>query len=293
MTTRRPAHPLLPAALFAVSFLLGGCNRSKGTAAVIAPPPAFQPMAENAMKPEDHSLAADQYGKLGLPDVNHAWSSAEMNQAAKALVEIASHDAAQLPRYHSARSGTVFARLTAPQNLDALRDESRKFDDRFQETLGDFQAANAILPLYIEGMNQKKSGDSELIDVMGLEFRVAATLVTLVDQIIPTIKPGAADYATRMAGLEKMKSGLATMAMGGLQSLTERDTYRAGERLRLVGFMTETYPTIVSRLSATGQHDALARLDSLSADKHLKELQPALDQLRTAVRNGVVRASTM
>jgi hypothetical protein len=118
-------------------------------------------------------------------------------------------------------------------------------------------------------------------------------MVVLVDELVPTIKPGSDNYDKRMAGLDKMKRGLATMVGGGLESLAERDHYRASERARLVEYMKETLPVIIPRLTPEGQRDALAKLDSVAADKHLKELQPALDQMRAAVRNGVVRASTM
>ena len=51
-----------------------------------------------------------------------------------------------------------------------------------------------------------------------------------------------------MQGLEKMKFGLAGLVAGGLQTLTERESYRKGELIRLVGYMQESFPLIVPQL---------------------------------------------
>src|SRR5687768_13419983 len=82
---------------------------------------AAGPAAEPSNAIRDHSLPADKYIELGLPSYDRTWSGPEMTAAANALRSIAATSPQQLPRLNSGRSGAVFARIMAPDNLDFLR----------------------------------------------------------------------------------------------------------------------------------------------------------------------------
>jgi hypothetical protein len=237
--------------------------------------------------PRDESLTSEEYIRLGLAAPDRDWSGNDMVEAEKVLASLAQKGYRHLPRYQSERSGEVFARLTSPQNLDLFRNRSLPLDGRFPQTLNYLQAGNEIFKLYFSAYLKKEVRDSELVELMGAQFRTTAVLLELVDEFLPTIKKDDPKYEVRMQGLEQMKRGLASIVAGGLQTLTEREGYRASELARLVGYMQETFPLIVPRLPPGVRAETIIRLEKLQADSAMKDLQPGLGELHLKVKASV------
>jgi hypothetical protein len=122
---------------------------------------------------------------------------------------------------------------------------------------------------------------------MGAQFRATVVVLELVDEFLPTLKKDDPKYQVRMQGLEQMKRGLASVVAGGLQTITERESYRGSELARLVGHMQETFPLIVSRLPLDVRTETLIRLEKLQADPAMKDLQPGLRELHLKVKASV------
>src|SRR5262249_20633242 len=108
--------------------------------------------------------------------------------------------------------------------------------------------------------------------------------VELVDEFVATLSPQDPKYQVRMAGLEKVRRGLAELVGGAITSLTEEQNYSVAARLRLLGYCRETFPSIVPRLSAASQIEVLGRLNALAAEARMRGLQPQLTLLRDEVR---------
>lgn len=115
-------------------------------------------------------------------------------------------------------------------------------------------------------------------------MRATVVMLELVDEFLPTIKKDDPSYQVRMQGLERIKGGLATVVSGGLETLTERDSYRGSERVRLVGYMQETFPLIVPRLPPGARAETMIQLAKMQEDSALKDLQPGLGELRLKVK---------
>ena len=184
-----------------------------------------------------------------------------------------------------------FARLTSPQNLDLFKNRTLPFDIRFPQALNYFQASNEVFKLYLAGFLKRDVRDSELVELMGSEFRSTMVMLELVDEFLPTIQKDDPQYQIRMQGLDQMKRGLASVVAGGLQTLTERESYRGSELLRLVGYMQETFPLIVPRLPPASRSETLLQLEQMQEDPALKDLQPALGQLHSKVKASVEKAA--
>jgi hypothetical protein len=235
----------------------------------------------------DDSLTSEEYIRLGLPAQDREWSGDDMVTAERLFTSLAQEGYGRLPRYKSQRSGEVFARLTSGQNLEVFRTRSLPFESRLPQALKYIQATNQILKLYLAGFLKKQVRDSELVELLGEQFRASAVMLELVDEFVPTLNKDDPSYSARMQGLEQMKAGLASVVTGGLQTLTESDSYRSGELVRLVGYMQETFPFIVPRLPPGSRAETMMRLDKMQDDPALKELQPGLAELRTKVQNSV------
>jgi hypothetical protein len=239
----------------------------------------------------DESLTLDEYIRLGLPAYDRLWSGDDMVKAEKVLTLVSQKGYRQLPRYKSERSGKAFDRLTSAQNLDFFKDRTFPLNARFPLLINYFQSSNQVFKLYLAGFLKNDVSDSEMVELLGAQLRSALVLLEIVDEFLPTIKKDDPKYQVRMQGLDQMKRGLASVVAGGLKTLTERESYRASELVRLVGYMQETFPQIVLRLPDGSRTETLFRLDKLQDDPALKDIQPGLRELRSKVKAAVEKAS--
>jgi hypothetical protein len=235
----------------------------------------------------DESLTSEEYLRLGLPAQDRDWSSEDMANAAKILESLAQKGYRQLPRYKSERSGEIFARMTSAQNLDLFKNRTLLLDARFPQAADYLQASNQISKLYLTGFLKKEVRDSEIMEWMGSQFRMTVIMLDLVDEFLPSIKKDDPSFEARMQGLDQMKRGLASVVAGGLQTLTESESYRPSERIRLIGYMEETFPAIVPQLPPASRQETLLRLEKMKVDLALKELQPGLETLHSKVKASV------
>ena len=286
----RPARrsPVTIALLWSVVMLIGCQGRPASRLPDVSSGPLPIPETVAGGKvittPDDHSLTADEYLKLGMPAVDRAWNGEDMVRAAKAVATMAKDDAGKLPRYRSDRSGVLFARLTSSQNLEMYYDKKLSLDLRMSSALAYLGATNEVLQSYVSSFLKSVTGDSELIELIGSDVRTAAVLLQLIDEELPTLKPDNQNAAERNAGLEKMRNGLATMTAGALTTLTETTSYRTSERTRLLRYLQETLPAIVAHLSTAAQSETLVRIEALVKDEDLGPLQPGLAELASALR---------
>jgi len=240
--------------------------------------------------PSDESFASDEYIRLGLPAYDRVWFGNDMARVQKVLTSLAQDDYRHLPRYKSERSGDVFARLTSPQNLELFRDRSLPLEARFPQALNHLQVTNQILKLYLSGFVKNEIADSELVELMAAQFRSSVVMLELVDEFIPTIKKDDPTYQVRMQGLEKIRLGLAGLVASGLQTLTERKSYRKSELIRLVAYMQESFPLIVPRLPPGARMETMSELERMQEDPAMKDLQPGLGELCSMIKHSMEKA---
>ena len=278
-----------PAALLLLTLAVWGCgnpstqpSKSEDQSAGIKVTEPADPKA-----PSDESLTPEEYIRLGLPAHDRDWSADDMVRAEKVLASLAQKGYRHLPRYKSERSGEMFARLTSPENLDLFRNRSLPLEGRFPQALAYLQASNQINKLYLSAFQKKDVRDSEFVELVGALYRLTVVMLDLLDEFVPTIKKDDPTYQVRMQGLELVKRGLSNIVAGGLQMLTERDSYRGSELARLVGYMRETFPLIVPRLPPGSRTETMVRLEKMQEDPAMKDLQPGLRELRLKVKGSL------
>lgn len=246
------------------------------------PAPADETVAPGKVlvTPADQSLTQAEYLSAGVPAVDRTWSGDDMQRASKALSALAQQG--KLPRYGSARSGLVFARMTAAENLDMVRDTTAS--SNVDPTLAYFTATNDLLQVYLAGFQKDQIGDTELVELMGFEFRTAVLLLDMVARSQRSLKPTDGNYQQAMNGVARMKNGLAMVAAGSITTLGERTSFRTSERLRLLGYMKETFPAMLAPLSPDARAEVLTRLEGMAADTALAPLRPGIMDLAAAIR---------
>ncbi|MEM9273744.1 MAG: hypothetical protein AAGA80_12375 [Cyanobacteria bacterium P01_F01_bin.143] len=235
--------------------------------------------------PSDESLTLDQYIEVGIPAHDRIWSGEDMTRAANILTEIAQNDPGHLPRYQSPNSGEAFDRLIADENLDLYRNRSLPLEMRFYDALNYIESSNQVFNIYLAAFNQRAVGDSELVDMSGSLLRMSVVMLQLVNELLPLLDKEDPTYPVRMNGLEQMKSGLASVVAGGIQTLTESHAFRTSELKRLIGYMENTFPDIFPELSASSRTESMIRLRSFLDDTKMQHLNPELSQLVVTMEN--------
>jgi hypothetical protein len=258
---------------------VGACDRDAPTAPQSAAgvPPKNVP---------DESLAADDYVAQGLPAYDRPWVGQDLTVVAPKLKALAAGEPQQLPRRGSDKSGAVFARLVADDNLSFFRNRSLPLSSRMSESVAYFQSQNDILKTYAGALDRGKVSGDDVIDLLAAELSTVQVVLELVDEFLPTV-PRDEKYEARMHGLQTMRQGLATMVSGVLTSFTETQVYGVDARSRLLGRCIETFPHIVPRLTKPSQAEVKHRLADLAKDPKVSELRPQLVSLRDAVDRAV------
>ncbi len=267
---------------------LSGCSDSSDSVATDPPLPVA--LASDNQIPDDHSLPLDEYLEAGVPAHDRNWTGSDMQQAAEALGKLTKEDAALLPRYQSPQSGKLFDRITSAENLDLYQNEQSPIEVRVHEAILLMQSSNQILVLYATAFADQKVADSELIEMIGSTLRLSATIVSLINEFLPTLNKNDPTYPTRMESLDNVRKNLATVVIANLKVLTESDLYRTSELKRLLGHMQDTYPVILPALPETSRTEALQRLRTLIEDPEMQPLRPELKSLLTTVEQSAEQA---
>jgi hypothetical protein len=164
---RRIPVPLCSGNL-AACLLLAGCDPG-----VSSPEPVTEkagtPGADVARRLHvaDGSLPSDRYISLGLSAHDREWMGTDLMAAATALQALATTHPEQLPRFQSAKSGSVFARLVARENLNSYRARSVPLEARLPVAIQHLESTNAIFKLYFSAFLAKKVEDAEIIELYG------------------------------------------------------------------------------------------------------------------------------
>ena len=247
------------------------------------PPEASRDEAARAPQPPpDRSLTLDQYIEAGVPAHDRGWAGDDVARAVDVLGAMVRKDAGQLPRYRSPRSGLLFERLLADENLDLYRNLSVPLEQRFPDALKYQQSNNLLLKLYLAAYNGGAVGTDELVELFGGQLRISAAMLRLVDEFLPTLDENDPTYAVRMDGLQRMKNGMAMIVAGSLQTLTE-EAYQTTQLSRFVGYMCETFPEILPALPPGTRSETLVRVRAFASDPEMQPLRADLVELVAVV----------
>jgi hypothetical protein len=277
MRIPRQAHVTACYSALALS-IASGCNGNPGGSSQ-----QDQLVPARPTIPEDRSLSLEEYTKVGVPAPDKPWSADDMIAAAASLTTLVERSPEYLPRYQSARSGSLFARITSAENLQLLKDPSEPIDQRFDRCTKFDQASDTIFNLYALSFPRGAIADSELVELMGMHFRGAVVMIALAREYAKTLNQQDPKYPMLIARCVRIKQGLASTVAGALQSFSEKATYRTTELRRLADYLQDTLPAIVAELSPEAQTDVLARIEKTRRSA-ATELGPSLDNLYEQVR---------
>jgi hypothetical protein len=229
--------------------------------------------------PADHSLSVEEYIRDGMPPVDRPWSAKDFGMAYSEILTRSQRDPGQLPRYQSPRSGAIFARMTAVENLEPFKDKSKPLDTRIPQGLEYYKTLPNLVRIYAGAHEKGAVGDSEIIELTGHMLRGSVVLLGLIDEFLSTVDKNDGKYANRMKGLALLKQGISTTLSGALVMLTEAQLYRASERIRLIGYLTETLPDLFGGMTPVDRANLVGQIQKFNNETRSADLQPALREL--------------
>jgi hypothetical protein len=225
----------------------------------------------------DDSLTGDQHLVLGVPAIDRIWLADEMKRAAEVLDRLGADHPRQLPRFESAKSGNVFAKIISTDSFDVFRDKSAPFALRLAAAMAFMESHNIILRRYFAGFEEHRFLHEEAIELVGSQLRNWHVMFDLVDEIWPTLSSDEPSYPDRVKGLKQLQGALAGLVSVRITTLTEHKSYTVPMRLRLLKYCQQEFPHIDPRLADGSQAEVLIRLGKLI---DAPQMQPMQDQMR-------------
>jgi len=254
---------------------LGLCSACAGPSP--APVPAPQPAAPAPRPaPADTSLSTQEYVQIGVPDPARPWTGEDVRQAVRALTDLVQRRPNALPRHESARSGAVFARLTAAENVETVAARKGTLEVRTRAALPFVEAAVPLFRLYQTAYEQGSVTSDDVIELLGWEFRCLAALLDLAAEAAPRLDPEDPEHAARLQGFERARASAGQAVAFTIRALRATDDITPSERRLLLTQLQETLPTILPLLTAGVQTELLTSLRQLDADPALADLDPDL-----------------
>jgi hypothetical protein len=201
--------------------------------------------------------SASAVGKL--PATSRPWTAKDYKDCAAALRPDA------LPRIGS----DVFTRMASTENLARYR----RLDQVAE--LGDFtEGAGNVLALYVKAVATDATFTPELFALTQLLVHSTALTWTLADELLVSLDAGDASYATRIAGVDRMRLGAMQLTDGVMMMQPPASFWEdAGA----------DWAELVHRLGHDARERALAKFATLEQHAQGDELRGAFAKTRRAL----------
>jgi hypothetical protein len=276
-------------ALCAVTTLITACNdKQPGNAfpsenaagRTVAPQTPATRSADDWVRPiPDHSLTVKEYIDAGVPSPDQPWTGQDYQSAAVALLRISNRDYAQLPRLDSPNSGPLFARMVAPENLDALRLSAFPIQQRVQCLAELNRGFLPLLVLYQTKQRPRQSLDAEVVRLTLFMFDYTALSFSLVGEFMSALPSDDERRDPNYPGLNKARETLAASISAALEFLDQHDIYRPPQRVLLAEGLQARCPHLFLYLPEDQREEFRARLTKMAESESDPRVKQALQKM--------------
>ena len=142
---------------------------------------------------KDYTMTPDEYRAMGLPDHTSTWDYEDYKEACIVLNNIKAVKPFSLPRKDSKRSAAVFSRLTDPENLEFLMDESLSLHERAYRIQPYIDIQGCFITAYTSTSQSEQYYHRELIDLYIFGLTIAQEMLDLGQQINESVEEEAVD----------------------------------------------------------------------------------------------------
>ncbi len=233
----------------------------------------------------DPTLEASQYVLYGVPKPERVWSSGDYELAAQALQKVYDEDPALLPRLDSAKSGAVFERIVAEENLTVLDDETIPMATRASVAMGMNRGLLVIMGFYVSTTprGERATRETLLIGSQGMRVMVATRM--LADQAVLSVDQNDPRRERQLAALEQLQRAQAGMVYGTLEILSARESFSDEEYRWALSVYREPLTNMIRQLDNQARGEMLLRLMNLRGDERDPESAALLESIARDASN--------
>jgi hypothetical protein len=187
---------------------------------------------------------SDTYLAAGCASTDREWRSADYATLAK-LIE---SKTVEIPLLKHPEGSKVLRRICSSENLAFGQNLTLPFSARIEDFMGIQLALGTITKRFVTDVTSGADHSEEMSLLMSQNLRVSALGIDLMNEFIPTLKRDDT-YETRMQGVSKMKSGLATVFSGAYTSIADDSIYSDAERTAMLAVISEVAPKFATTMS--------------------------------------------
>jgi hypothetical protein len=231
----------------------------------------------------DHSLTPAGYVAKGMPTAELPWQGEDYARAVGALKASEAEDVNSLPRWKSARSGAVFARMTDVGNFV---DAGGTAADQLQRSAGISQPLSQVIGVYTDAERHGAVYDDELVEVGGFGLKLMKRVLGDMDTFVASLPEGDARRERMAAARPQVVGGAVDVVEGTIDVLGDKRIIGKACQVRLAGYARDTFPEILKRVPGSERASALARVERLrdeasgSSRVALSDLVSAMEGVR-------------
>lgn len=213
--------------------------------------------------PPDESLTPRQYEQLGFPRLAANWTESDRTRARAVLRSLAEDRPAQLPRFASESSGTVFAKLIHEEfdRRGVLEGEIGSVPVGELEQLESDELAQLIQGDALEGIYAPESTggllfDRELVQFVSQRLAGAVALRSDLQAKIAEVEASPTrgqDFAARYRELLEFDDRILVQLLANATAFATAERFTPAARSDAVSLLTERIPQIVPLLSPQAQ----------------------------------------
>lgn len=186
---------------------------------------------------KDLSLTPEVYQEMGLPDPASTWNYEDYKEACIALNNIKAIKPFSLPRKDSKRSGAVFSRITNPENLVFVQDESLTLNERAYRIQHYVDIQGCFVTVYTESDNSEQYYHRELIDLYIFGLTIAQEMLDLGQLINESVEEEALEMQYAYQSIRRL---YLTMVMFILENQQKSWFFAEEDMVRLSNFLANS-----------------------------------------------------
>ncbi len=227
----------------------------------------------------DESLKIKDYLEFGVPSPDRTWTSTEMATTAQILNTLKEKHPKSLPRYGSNKSGSLFDRIVSDDNLKQLKDTSIPIEIRGPESANYMEALNQVISIYYTSFLAYQVDGAEVIELNGALLKITAIVLRNNNDFLATFDESNPNFVNVEQAINRMKEGYSKIVFGAIGKLKHKDIFGASNLIKLIQYMSQTFPDIFAMLSSNNKKEAIKSLSSIKTDPTYSAFKPSITEL--------------
>jgi len=226
------------------------------------------------------SHGEDRYLAAGASASDREWRASDY----RVLLKLIREKKVPLPYLSDPDGQKILRRFCALENLSFGRNRGLPLETRLQDFLTLHQGTAQMVTLYVGEVAEGRKGEAEMSLLLSFMLHTSALGIDLVDEFLPTLPKDDSSYETRMAGLVKMKSGLATVFAGAYTSIAEDEIYKDAQRSAILEAVSLTVPQFATVLGEETKKEMADKFGKLADRFQSSQDQENLQKITASLK---------